>query len=168
MTCLANYDGGGIANLMASLTAGLGGRHDGLPAATLLGPAEPSAYRNVVLLVLDGLGDNLLRVSKEAIWLNRHRRGRLTSVFPPTTATAITTYLTGEPPSRHGLTGWHMYFRELGSVVAFRTSETSWHGHPMPLAGTEERRSLAAYYYTDEPPPGVKAPHSTIYVEGAA
>jgi hypothetical protein len=135
MTCLPDYDGGGIANLMASLIAGLGGKQGDLPAASLLHPDELSAYRNVVLMVLDGLGDNLLQASKEAAWLNRHRRGRLTSVFPPTTATAITTYLTGEPPSRHGLTGWHMYFRELGSVVAVLPCRPRFGGATLGEAG---------------------------------
>ena len=142
MTCLPDYEGGGIANLMASLIEGLGGTHEGLPVATLLGPAEPPAYRNVVLLVLDGLGDNLLRASTEATWLNRHRRGRLTSVFPPTTATAITTFLTGEPPSRHGLTGWHMYFRELGSVVAVLPCRPRFGGAPLGEAGVSVAKLL--------------------------
>jgi hypothetical protein len=42
----------------------------------------------------------------------------MTWVFPPTTATAITPFLTGDAPALHGLTGWHMYFRELGKVIA--------------------------------------------------
>ena len=53
----------------------------------------------------------------------------------------------------------------LGAVVAFATSETSWHGHPLPLQGDQERRSLAAYYYTSYPPPGYTHPHSTVYVD---
>ena len=34
-------------------------------------------------------------------------------------------------------------------AVLFRTSTTSFHGHPEPLRG-EERRSLAVYYYVDD------------------
>ena len=34
-------------------------------------------------------------------------------------------------------------------AVLFRTSTTSFHGHPEPLKG-EERRSLAVYYYVDD------------------
>lgn len=52
----------------------------------------------------------------------------------------------------------------FGTVVAFATSETSWHGHPLALEGNDERRSLAAYYYTAEPPPDIRDPHSTVYV----
>lgn len=42
-----------------------------------------------------------------------------------------------------------------GTAVAFKTTDTSWHGHPGPLACPEgrTRRSLALYYYrrTDKP-----------------
>jgi Rps23 Pro-64 3,4-dihydroxylase Tpa1-like proline 4-hydroxylase len=50
-------------------------------------------------------------------------------------------------------------------TVVFLTSDTSWHGHPSPLAGTGPRCSLAAYYYTSTPPERVSEPHSTIFLE---
>jgi hypothetical protein len=56
--------------------------------------------------------------------LARRRRGALTSVFPSTTASAITTSYTGCTPLEHGITGWYTYFGEAGYVVAplpFRT-----------------------------------------------
>ncbi|MCU7812249.1 MAG: alkaline phosphatase family protein, partial [Candidatus Thiodiazotropha sp. (ex Notomyrtea botanica)] len=34
------------------------------------------------------------------------------------TASAITTFLTGDAPQQHGLTGWFTYFKELGSVLS--------------------------------------------------
>lgn len=42
---------------------------------------------------------------------------------------------------------------QMNRAALFRTSETSWHGHPKPLAAPEgvSRRSLAVYYYTDWP-----------------
>jgi hypothetical protein len=45
-------------------------------------------------------------------------KDRITSVFPTTTATAITSFLTGKAPQQHGVTGWFTYFRELGAVFA--------------------------------------------------
>lgn len=41
----------------------------------------------------------------------------------------------------------------LNRTAIFRTNETSWHGHPRPLACPEDasRRSVAVYYYTDWP-----------------
>jgi len=51
-------------------------------------------------------------------FLCRHRKGRLTSVFPPTTASAVTSFFTGVAPQQHAITGWFTYFKELGAVAA--------------------------------------------------
>lgn len=51
----------------------------------------------------------------------------------------------------------------LNTMVLFRTSEHSWHGHPKPLPGPKPRVSLACYYYTDEPPESVAPAHTTIF-----
>lgn len=50
-----------------------------------------------------------------------------------------------------------------GLCVIFETNEASWHGHPEPLRcpANVQRRSLALYYYTAEPPAGDA--HTTIY-----
>jgi hypothetical protein len=77
--------------------------------------AEP---RTLVLLVIDGLGYRHLGRSEVAPLLQKHVRARLTSVFPSTTAAAIPTFLTGLAPQQHGLTGWHTFFREIGTVAA--------------------------------------------------
>jgi len=49
--------------------------------------------------------------------LRKHLHGRLTTVFPSTTASAITTFMTGLAPQQHGLTGWFTYFQELESIL---------------------------------------------------
>jgi Rps23 Pro-64 3,4-dihydroxylase Tpa1-like proline 4-hydroxylase len=54
-----------------------------------------------------------------------------------------------------------------GRCVIFETNEQSWHGHPEPLACPEDvqRRSLALYFYTKEPPKDEA--HTTIYRRAA-
>lgn len=54
---------------------------------------------------------------------------------------------------------------EMGRTVAFATSETSWHGHPIPAR--RRRLSIAAYFFTDEPPATFTHEHSTIWLETA-
>lgn len=111
-----DYQGGGIVNLMSSIIRGRGGESD-LASLRLLDSEGIGFATNLVLLVIDGLGDDwLMRHAPDGI-LARHRLGAITSVFPATTASAITTFLTGEPPSRHGLTGWHTWMGELGCVM---------------------------------------------------
>lgn len=49
--------------------------------------------------------------------------------------------------------------------VVFTTGSTSFHGHPQPLALPDgmTRKSIAAYYYTVEPPPGFTGRHETLW-----
>ncbi len=112
---LPDYHGGSLVNLMSSIATALGGSSPYPPLAALP-PEALAGARHLVLLVVDGLGLHYLAGRDGA--LRRHLRGQLTSVFPSTTASAIPTFLTGLAPQQHGLTGWNMYFREIGAVVA--------------------------------------------------
>jgi hypothetical protein len=112
-----DYAGGGLVNLVASIVAARGGAalH---PSLRDLGNGELRDPRNLVLLIIDGLGDNYLARRGAGGELARRRRAALTSVFPSTTASAITTSYTGRTPLEHGLTGWFTYFGEAGCVSA--------------------------------------------------
>lgn len=50
---------------------------------------------------------------------------------------------------------------EFNRTVVFETSDRSWHGHPKPA--TRWRRSVASYFFTEEPPPGYREDHSTVW-----
>ena len=112
-----DYEGGSIVNLMASIEAAFG-RRASYPELRDLASDEIAGARNLCLLVIDGLGWRYLARALGGGALRRHARAAITSTFPTTTATAITTFMTGLAPQQHGLTGWHMYFRELGTVLA--------------------------------------------------
>jgi hypothetical protein len=109
------------------------------PARGALPAAELRAARNVVLLIIDGLGDNYLRRRGAGSALAGRRRGAMTSVFPSTTATAITTSYTGRSPTEHGLTGWFTYFGEAGCV-----------GAPLPFVSRGDLMSLRGRGVTPE------------------
>lgn len=115
---LPDYDGGGIVNLMSSVAASRGRRQGEYPPLALLGDLDMERYRNVVLLVIDGLGHDYLLERFPGSAIAQHLRGRLTSVFPTTTAAAITTFLTGLAPAQHAVTGWHMWLEEIRTVAA--------------------------------------------------
>ena len=116
---LPNYRDGSIVNLMQSILAGLGAPGAGGVHGHLadLGPDEIADARNIVLLVVDGLGQAQLEVGP-APALRASRRATMTSVFPSTTASAVTTFLTGLAPVEHAMTGWFTWLGEVGSVVA--------------------------------------------------
>lgn len=135
------YDGGSIVNLMASIVAASGGTPryaplDGLDADRL------AAARHIVLVVVDGLGYEFLSASEPGRVLRDHLRQRITTVYPPTTATAITTFLTGLAPQQHGLTGWYMHFAEIGSVVSVLPFATRLGAMPLATAGVTPERLL--------------------------
>src|SRR3954471_12273900 len=109
-----DYEGGSLVNLVASVVASRGGK----PLHAQLRNFALPAAKNLVLLIIDGLGDNYLARRGRGSELLRRRRMTLTSVFPSTTASAITTSYTGRTPLEHGLTGWFTYFGEAGCVSA--------------------------------------------------
>jgi len=124
-----DYGGGGFVNLIASLVEARGGapRH---PPLAALPAAEIRGATNVLLVIIDGLGDRYLVANGAGGQLSSHRRGALSAVFPSTTASAITTSYTGATPLEHGLTGWFTYFSEAACVVA-----------PLPFQRRGERNS---------------------------
>ena len=142
------YDGGGIVNLMSSIIQARGGRSDA-PSLRDLPTDELAQATNLILLIIDGLGaDWLGKRSPDGI-LSRARRATLTSVFPSTTAAAIPTFLTGEAPSAHGLTGWHTYFGELGCVMTVLPGTPRFGGVPYRKAGIDPVKLFGTTPITD-------------------
>jgi hypothetical protein len=124
-----DYSGGGLVNLMASIVEACGGRALHPPLRDFV-PGQP---RNIVLLIVDGLGDNyLMRRGGE---MAARRRRAITSVFPSTTASAITTTYTGATPLEHGLTGWFTYFGEAACVGASLPFRSRGDMRPLSLRG---------------------------------
>ena len=91
---------------------------------------EPSAlvefllskrYKHVVLMVLDGLGKNIIEANcNNGSILKTHQIMNLNSVFPPTTVAATTTFTTGLAPIESGWLGWHLYLNnEDPSITLF-------------------------------------------------
>lgn len=140
---LPDYQGGSILNLVESLTRLLGAdpQSDVLPLCDdpfLI--MEPP--RKVVLLVIDGLGDTYLRANGRGSHLLSTRRASLTSVFPSTTASAVTTLSTGLAPAVHGLNGW-VARDHLGELILPLPMVGAADG--APLGGISHRRRLFPY-----------------------
>jgi predicted AlkP superfamily pyrophosphatase or phosphodiesterase len=97
---IPDYEGGCISNLVAALA------HDhGWPWV----PAVVNGARQVVLLVLDGLGwDQFEANAGHLPTLSSFTSRSITSVIPSTTAAALTSISTGVPPGDHGIVGYRM------------------------------------------------------------
>ena len=135
-------------NTVGIPATGLGGAAHTAPPLDLLGPTGTTS-RQVLLWIIDGLGFDYLRAHPQAVHLNRNLRGSMTSVYPPTTTSAITTLLTGMAPQQHGLTGWHMYFRELGSILAILPGKPRYGGVGLGAAGIDTAKLLGHVAFAD-------------------
>ncbi|MGN1372015.1 MAG: alkaline phosphatase family protein [Candidatus Coprovivens sp.] len=74
-------------------------------------------FNNVVLIVLDGMGEHILnRLSKDG-YFKRNELTVVNSVYPSTTTAAMTTYYSGKSPLETGWIAWSQYFKEYGRCL---------------------------------------------------
>lgn len=125
---LPDYDGGSIANLPASILnaftpPGQLDNHAVQPPLqrSVLDPDILKNARVVVLIVVDGFGAESLRwaESEGALrYLNQAQvNAEMTSVFPSTTAAALTTLQTGLAPAQHGIAGYTLYLAAQQAAI---------------------------------------------------
>lgn len=80
-------------------------------------------YKNVILVVFDGMGtDMILHNLPEDNFFRRNFVQNLTSVFPSSTASAMTSYYTGVSPNEHAWLGWSLFFKEFCRTVDVYTN----------------------------------------------
>jgi hypothetical protein len=98
---------GVVPGLLGHLAGGgTGGRAGTLPAWI---PAPVAEASQIVLLVIDGLGERQLATrGATAPVLASGVGGPITSVAPSTTACALTSLVTGQVPATHGVVGYRV------------------------------------------------------------
>ncbi len=74
-------------------------------------------YKNVVLIILDGMGEHILNNFSNDGYFKKNEIDCVTSVYPSTTTAAITTYYSGRPPYETGWIAWSQYFKEYGRCL---------------------------------------------------
>ncbi|MCI4364557.1 MAG: alkaline phosphatase family protein [Thermoplasmata archaeon] len=122
------YDGRSVANLLPTIVRALGREFSGGPplAPPLTAELDPFRGRRaegpVVVVQVDGFGWHpFLEWAHSgsslhaADWAGRARP--ITTVFPTTTVSALTSISSGVPPGRHGLVGPLQYLPRLGIVA---------------------------------------------------
>ncbi|MFW9806138.1 MAG: alkaline phosphatase family protein [Candidatus Thorarchaeota archaeon] len=102
-----------IVNLMSSIAAASGVQSPYSPLDSLEFLTES---KNIILMVVDGLGYNYLKKYGTGTTLLKNLKKSITSVFPPSTGPAITSFLTGLAPQQHAVTGWYVHLAEFGLV----------------------------------------------------
>jgi Type I phosphodiesterase / nucleotide pyrophosphatase len=104
---LPDWDGAGLHRVMPNLLGELA--DPGRTALPAWFPDPVAGAEQVVLLVIDGLGEEQLR-QRAALTpvLASGSGGPITSVAPSTTACALTTLVTGKVPAEHGVVGYRV------------------------------------------------------------
>lgn len=141
---LPDYEGGSTVNLMATLIEARGGHSPHVPLRDL----DPTPLREadtLLYMVVDGLGLHQLRRHLDQglgkRFFARHNHRPMTTVFPATTAAAVTTFDTGASPTEHGILSWYLHLPDLG-VLSTVLRTTSRIGAPL----LPEDFSLRDYY----------------------
>lgn len=129
------YGPGGLAGVLPAVAASLGGpaplSRMSAPAPTDVGALELPPARGALVVLVDGLGYELLvRRGGHAPYLRSllGEARRLDAGFPSTTATSMGTFGTGLPPGAHGLVGYDVLVPEEDRVF----NELSWRDGPVP------------------------------------
>ncbi len=129
---MPDYGGGGLLNVPATVLDVLGAREAGdAPPLTGLDPALREGVRQVVVILADGLGwwqlemfcergdtPFLAELRERARRRDRAQLLEATTVFPSTTAAAITTLNTARTPLEHGNIAYFLWLEEFAQVTA--------------------------------------------------
>lgn len=95
---------------------------------TVLDEKLNKKYKNVILLILDGMGSNILENLSTNGFFKKNQKDCVTSVYPSTTTAALTTYYSGKPPYETGWIGWSQYFKEYGRAIDMFSHKESYLG----------------------------------------
>ncbi len=112
---LPDYKGKSIINLMSSISNNFEKKHRYVELHSL-DSKELKKFKNIVLIVIDGLGYNYLKKQKNSFLL-KHLDSSLTSTFLSTTACANTAFSVGYPAQQHALTAWDINLKETGVIT---------------------------------------------------
>lgn len=118
-------------------------------------------YKNVVFLILDGMGEHILKNLSPNGFFVKNDITCLTSVYPSTTTAALTTYYSGKPPFETGWIAWSQYFKEYGRAIDMLKHRESYKGDSISDASINVFESIVNYKTVfeqiEEVNPSVKA-----------
>ena len=105
----------------------------------VLDKALAENYQNVVLMIIDGMGTDILEKHLPAdSFLRSHVVTDISSVFPPTTAAATTAYHSGLPPIASGWMGWMEYIPQYDKIIELFYNTEYYSGKKMNFPAVAE------------------------------
>lgn len=105
--------------------------------AGLIGAAE-----HLILVVADGLALSLVQELPSSSLLRRSLRTTLQTVFPSSSATALTSLVTGRWPAQHAVTGQWTHLPEIGGSADLLRFAARSGGVPLAKRGVSEEQAF--------------------------
>lgn len=93
--------------------------------------------QQLIFVLIDGLGCNLLAGLPLDAWLRRAPITELRAVFPSTTAAAITSLASGAWPAQHGAPGWFTYLPQHDLTATILPFVERFQGAPLQTLGVQ-------------------------------
>lgn len=113
---IPDYNGGSLLNLMSSIARAFNFKTEYKPLKSL-NPSELKELKNIVLIIIDGLGYEYLKKYGKGTTFNKYLKCSMTSVFPSATTSAIPAFYTGTSSKKHGMVSWFSFLKEFGQVI---------------------------------------------------
>jgi hypothetical protein len=134
-----NYQDGSIVNVMSAICQACDASISPYPPHPDLSIAELRESKNIILILIDGLGYHYIKRHGAGSVIAKHIKTSMTSVFPTTTSSAITTFATAVAPMQHAVTGWFVHLKELGCITAVlpfapRVTMQAFNGDRIPIS----------------------------------
>ena len=102
-------------------------------------------YKNIVFIILDGMGEHILKQLSPNGYFNNKKISTLTSVYPSTTTAALTTYYSGKPPYETGWIAWSQYFKEYGRAIDMLQHKESYKNDSLEGASIDVFKTIVNY-----------------------
>lgn len=113
---------------------GISPSHNTLPD---LDKALSGDYRNVLFIIYDGMGMDMLSDNlQDTAFLRKNIVSRISTVFPSTTVAGLTSYFTARTPIEHGWLGWSLFFKEYQKQIDVFTDREARTGNPSGYQNT--------------------------------
>ena len=126
-------------NVMSSIAKhfGLNNPHNTL---SIVDKELQKGYKNVVVLLLDGLGQNILmQETPNDCFLRKNFKQELSTVYPSSTVPATVSIKTGLTPFEHGWWGHFLFFKSLGQTINVYTNNDAFSRKKVPVEDVAHR-----------------------------
>ncbi len=120
---------------------------------------EEKRPRCVITLLIDAMGTKVLEqhLGRDSFFRS-HLVREVSTVYPPTTTAAVTSFLSGRSPAENGWLGWNQYFREEEDNVILFLGRSQY-GQRIYPSGFAEKKLPVRKLYDELNAMGIPAEH---------